>query len=41
MSYCKECGQEMDVDEFGISNHVIDGAIDHDADADHVALQEE
>tara|TARA_Y100001934_G_C12187073_1_gene694501 strand:+ start:253 stop:378 length:126 start_codon:yes stop_codon:yes gene_type:complete len=41
MPYCKECGQEVEVDEFGISNHVVDGAIDHDSDANHVALPEE
>jgi hypothetical protein len=39
-SYCTECGNEMEIDQNGISNHLVDGEIDYDADADHVALAE-
>lgn len=37
--FCFECGQAMEVDENGVSNHVDEnGNIDHDQDADHVAF---
>jgi hypothetical protein len=38
---CRECGEEMLIDEHGISNHIIEGLVDHDKDADHVAVAEE
>lgn len=39
---CKECGQEMEINNNGIANHLdSDGNIDHNADAEHVALAEE
>jgi len=37
---CRECGQEMKI-EAGVSYHLdADGNVDHDADADHVAIAE-
>lgn len=39
---CDECGNEMTVDENGISNHLTkDGEIDYDQDANHVAYSTE
>ena len=36
---CAECGGAMRIDGAGVSNHVTDlGEIDHDADADHTAV---
>lgn len=35
---CRECGNEMQIDENGVSNHLDDGFIDYDQDADHVAI---
>lgn len=38
---CAECGGECVVEEDGVSHHLTaDGEVDHDADADHVALDE-
>jgi hypothetical protein len=39
---CTECGEEAWTDIYGIAHHWGDGIddIDHDADADHVALPE-
>lgn len=38
---CTECGGECVVEEDGVSHHLTaDGDVDHDADADHVALDE-
>lgn len=38
---CTECGGECVVEEDGVSHHLTaDGQVDHDADADHVALDE-
>ncbi|APE04170.1 hypothetical protein BM526_19570 (plasmid) [Alteromonas mediterranea] len=40
--YCTECGNDMKIDENGISNHIDnDGSIDYELDADHVAIAEE
>jgi len=41
---CDECGQEMFVDDDGVSHHVSDehpDGIDYDADADHVPYNRE
>lgn len=38
---CRECGNELEVDFNGISNHINDTGIDHEQDADHVALVDE
>jgi hypothetical protein len=36
---CRECGQEMEIVEGGISHHLTAaGDVDHDRDADHVAV---
>lgn len=36
---CHECGEPMNLDENGVSNHLTEsGRIDYDADSDHVAL---
>ncbi|ADC73206.1 hypothetical protein TK90_2720 (plasmid) [Thioalkalivibrio sp. K90mix] len=41
MFYCDECGGHYTIDESGVSMHVgTDGAVDHEADADHVATGE-
>lgn len=39
---CRTCGAPMFLTDSGVSHHAGDGpsGIDHDADADHVALQE-
>lgn len=38
---CSECGGECVVEEDGVSHHLtVDGQVDHDADADHVALDQ-
>jgi hypothetical protein len=37
---CSECGEPMFLGAGEVSHHGTDGEIDHDADADHVALQE-
>ncbi|WP_428489098.1 hypothetical protein [Rhodopila sp.] len=40
---CSECGEAMFITEEGIAHHRGDGSpntIDHDADADHVAISE-
>lgn len=37
---CAECGWPMFYDENGVAYHGEDGAIDHDLDADHTALDE-
>jgi hypothetical protein len=41
--FCVECGQEMWLDNNEVSYHSGDGpdGIDHDADADHVAVSDE
>ncbi len=42
IQFCKECGQGMEIDNTGISNHLDhDGNIDYDVDSDHVALPDE
>lgn len=42
MKYCYECGEAMEIDSNGIANHVDeDGNIDHERDADHVAVDDE
>jgi hypothetical protein len=42
MKTCYECANEMIIDDTGVSYHVTpEGAIDHDADADHVAIDED
>lgn len=42
MMFCHECGNEMRVDETGVSNHLTgDGGIDYEQDADHVALADD
>lgn len=38
---CRECGNEIQIDDNGISNHLDDGFIDHEQDADHVAIADE
>ena len=39
--HCFKCGQGMILTSTGISHHIYqDGSIDHDADANHVALDE-
>jgi hypothetical protein len=41
-SECAECGQDMQVDDLGISTHLTDeGETDFDQDADHVAYSHE
>ena len=36
---CAECGQTMEIDGAGVSHHLTEaGEIDHDADADHTAI---
>lgn len=35
---CRECSNEMEIDYNGISNHINNDGIDHDEDADHVAI---
>jgi len=36
---CKECGDKMQIDDDGISNHLnCEGFINHDADAGHIAI---
>jgi hypothetical protein len=38
---CRECGDPCVVNEDGTSNHIDDfGGVDHDKDAEHVALPE-
>lgn len=41
--YCTECGEEMWVEESGVSHHWGNNAddIDYDADGDHVAFAEQ
>lgn len=40
--HCYECGEPMMLDENEVSHHLdADGNIDHDADADHVALDDQ
>ena len=42
--FCRECGEECRVNDDGTSNHVFDALhenaeeVDHDRDADHVAV---
>lgn len=38
---CKECGNEMRIAGDGISNHLADGLIDYEQDANHVAIADE
>ena len=38
---CYECGQKMIIQRDGVSHHVVDGDIDYEADADHVAVEDE
>lgn len=39
---CHECGGAMRIDSSGVSNHLDDnGNIDHDTDANHVAVADE
>ncbi|APD92057.1 hypothetical protein BM525_19435 (plasmid) [Alteromonas mediterranea] len=38
---CRECGNEMQINENGVSNHLDDGLVDYDQDADHVAITDE
>lgn len=41
---CRECGAPMLIDESGVSYHVSEDTpdgVDHDADADHVAVSED
>jgi hypothetical protein len=38
---CFYCGNPMKIDEGGVSNHLLgSGDVDHDADADHVAVED-
>lgn len=39
--YCAECGDEMSVGANGVSHHITDGEVDHDKDADHVAIDDD
>jgi hypothetical protein len=41
--YCRECGNPMCITSAGVSHHLLDeisDEVDHDADADHVAIQD-
>ena len=38
---CVECGGPMFVEDSGVSHHGEPDSIDHDADADHVAVADE
>jgi hypothetical protein len=38
---CKECGDPMTIDSEGVSNHLDDGLVDYDKDAEHVAIADE
>lgn len=39
--FCQQCGHAMGRDAVGISHHLdVDGDIDYDQDADHVAVTE-
>jgi tRNA A37 threonylcarbamoyladenosine synthetase subunit TsaC/SUA5/YrdC len=41
--YCRECGNPMFITSAGVSHHLADETsdeVDHDADADHVAIQD-
>lgn len=35
---CRECGEPMFIEDDGVSHHGAPDEIDHDADADHVAI---
>lgn len=39
-SLCAECGKPMFVDDSGVAFHGEPGAVDFEADADHVAIDE-
>lgn len=40
--YCRICGEEMEIDESGIANHLDEnGNVDYDADGEHVPLLDE
>lgn len=39
--FCHECGKDVVVEDNGVSHHLTaDGAVDFDADADHVAIDD-
>lgn len=38
---CTECGNEMSVNDSHVSNHTNDGEVDHEQDAQHVAIADE
>lgn len=39
--FCHECDKDVVVEDNGVSHHLTpDGAVDFDADADHVAIDE-
>lgn len=39
--WCVACGNPMTITSHGIAHHVCDGKVDHDADADHVAIADD
>ena len=38
--FCRECGKPMTIVDEALSHHTLEGAIDYEADAHHVAIHD-